>query len=451
MNRLLKAFVLSALFLGASRNSKADIIVRGADGSDGAFAPTGNVTIDLSQAISRAWDEPSPVAGRGVYDYEKWAVVFKYQSVNIPAGVTVTFKNHPSRAPVVWLVAGDVTIRGTVNIDGSPENGSNYALSEPGPGGFRGGRATVAGNLGSAGLGPGGGGFIPVSPPYAYGNGAGYAQPGGYDSSPGRPYGNPAILPLIGGSGGSGIQGIGGYGGGQGGGAGGGAILIAANGKVTVNGTISAKGGGAVGSCHWFYAGGGGSGGAIRLLANQIVTLQGSTLSAQGGADCKGDGSVGRIRIEGNGSTLGGTIVPVPSQAQVDAPPVLWATDLADAPSVRIVSVGPASVRMDPWASLDFPGADATIPDGGDQVAVIEALNVPLDWAVQLRMVPTQGTETRASAAFVSGSEVQSTWQATVPFSSGFSALQVRAYNPATAAAANADGLGTNALESGQE
>ena len=111
----------------------ADLVIPGADGSDGAFSPTQSIEIDLSQAVTGTWDQPSPQPGKGIYDPEKWAIVFKYSSVNISSGVTVTFKNHPSFAPVVWLVSGPVTISGNVYL-----NGQNYIdvpdkrLSNPG-------------------------------------------------------------------------------------------------------------------------------------------------------------------------------------------------------------------------------------------------------------------------------------------------------------------------------
>ena len=41
----------------------------------------------------------------------KWDLVFKYTSVNVAAGATVTFKNNASRALVVWLVSGNVADR----------------------------------------------------------------------------------------------------------------------------------------------------------------------------------------------------------------------------------------------------------------------------------------------------------------------------------------------------
>jgi plastocyanin len=85
------------------------------DGSDGVFAPTTDIVISLAEAVDGTWNvNNSANAGKGVYDADKWAVVFKYSSVNIPAGVTVRFLNHRSRAPVVWLVQGNVTIDGVL-------------------------------------------------------------------------------------------------------------------------------------------------------------------------------------------------------------------------------------------------------------------------------------------------------------------------------------------------
>jgi hypothetical protein len=67
--------------------------------------------------------QPSPepdAGGRNNVDYYFWKrqpagqcgghLPRTHASVNIPAGVTVTFKNHASHAPVVWLVQGGVTM-----------------------------------------------------------------------------------------------------------------------------------------------------------------------------------------------------------------------------------------------------------------------------------------------------------------------------------------------------
>ncbi len=112
--------------------------IPGANGTDGVFNPTKDVEIDLGLAAAGSWNGPNLSPTNGVYDQTKWAIIFRYSRVEIPTNVTVTFKNHFSRAPVVWLVSGDVSIRGKVDISGRPLAGK---LTEPGPGGFRGGPA----------------------------------------------------------------------------------------------------------------------------------------------------------------------------------------------------------------------------------------------------------------------------------------------------------------------
>ena len=73
------------------------------DGSDGTLDIRTNTVIDLSNATTGIWNQDNSTnPGNGVYDGSKWAVVFKYSSVNIASNVTVTFLNHPSHAPVVW-------------------------------------------------------------------------------------------------------------------------------------------------------------------------------------------------------------------------------------------------------------------------------------------------------------------------------------------------------------
>ena len=154
--RLLTCAVVAAMSMAAARAA----LNIPSDGSDGALVITANTVIDLSQAVTGNWDaNNSANAGKGIYDSSKWAVVFKYSSVTIQGGATVTFKNHASRAPVVWLVQGDVTINGTVSLDGQGHQPPPL-LAEPGPGGFRGGAGDYAvGAADAAGFGPGGGAF----------------------------------------------------------------------------------------------------------------------------------------------------------------------------------------------------------------------------------------------------------------------------------------------------
>ena len=222
------------------------------DGSDLAldvpsYSPA-TTTIDLRLATIGTWDQAG--TGHGVYDPDKWVVVFKYTSVNIASGKTVNFINHPSGAPVVWLVRDAVRIDGSVSIVGiGYQNGST---ANGGPGGFAGGRGYISeSNRGWAGLGPGGGGYTAAGA-----GGAGYAFPGA-GTVPGISYGNQRILPLFGGSGGGGRTNSS-----YGGGGGGGAILIACAGTVNIAGGVNADGGGS--------NAGGGSGGAIRIIANRV-------------------------------------------------------------------------------------------------------------------------------------------------------------------------------------
>jgi hypothetical protein len=185
------------------------------DGSDGAFTPGASLEVDLSLAADAAWD--SPGSGNGVYDGDEWAVVFKFTSVDVPSGVNVTFLNHPKRAPVVWLVQGDVNIAGLVDLSGAGQTGTANIPSESGPGGHRGGAGKPSEQIsGSGGFGPGGGGF---------GNPAGGGSHGSQaeGATAGAPYGNQEAVPLIGGSGGGSRTTTN-----SGGGAGGGAILIVA-------------------------------------------------------------------------------------------------------------------------------------------------------------------------------------------------------------------------------
>lgn len=72
------------------------------DGSDGTLNITTNTVIDLSKASYAVWNQNNSTnAGNGVYDSNKWAVVFKYSAVTIASNATVTFLNHPTHAPVV--------------------------------------------------------------------------------------------------------------------------------------------------------------------------------------------------------------------------------------------------------------------------------------------------------------------------------------------------------------
>ena len=91
--------------------------------------------------------------------------VLNYTTVNIPAGVTLTFTSSASNTPVTLLASGNVTIAGTVSVngfDGVPQSSTGPTLNVGalgGPGGFAGGNGGQRGtnDSGTTGQGPGGG------------------------------------------------------------------------------------------------------------------------------------------------------------------------------------------------------------------------------------------------------------------------------------------------------
>jgi len=401
-HRLPKLLLLGAVALTSA--ARADINVPG-DGSDGVFMPLSNVVINLDQATTGVWDQNNTTnAGVGVYDPDKWAVVFKFQSVIIPANVRVTFQNHRSRAPVVWLVQSNVTIAGTVSLDG--ENGDavsalNNVNKQGGPGGFRGGLGTISGTLDGSvknGLGP--------SDTY-------------YSSS----YGNAAILPLMGGPGSSfrmwytPSRRSGG----------GGAILIASRTAVQVDGQITAKGGDD-GAYNSNVGSNPGNSGAIKLICDEIRGA--GSFDAPNG---------GRIRIEANFQRLTNPsfadwLAPKPGD-----PPVIWPGP--DAPKARIVSIGaitgPATnaayaimpTPTEPLAPLNG-NPDLLIQTSSAVDIFVETQNFPVEGVVNVRVIPKYTDAWWTGASLVSGNYSKALWKATATLGATYTTLQVRAYVP---------------------
>lgn len=416
---MFRSFAVSAacLLTLAAAPSAAQIIIPANNlGTDGALVVTsGTRTIPLGAAPTGNWEDAGD--GRGIYDPEKWAVVFKYSSVSITAGATVNFANHPSGAPVVWLVDGDVTIAGFVNLDGKP-GGATTLFAEPGPGGFKGGAGGGNGGSATSGFGPGGG---------QRGNGGGGGSYGtrGQDSQglAGLVYGTDDIVPLIGGSGG-------GPRGNQGGGAGGGGILIVATGTIYLDfnsAGIYARGGSGQVSVP---GPGGGSGGAIRLVCDRYRTQVNSVLDARGGGGSSSQGSVnfggmGRIRIEANHNEGLIATTPPASFAAVGSVARIWPEP--SEPRIEAVSLGNQSVPADPRGVFTLGNTDIQLSDNVPAIITINAANVPVNSYVEVRVVPvTQNqTEIRTQANFISGDFASSTWRATLPISDGVAAFTV--------------------------
>ena len=415
----------------------------GSTGVDGALTPTVNTEVVL------------PPSG-----------ILNYSSINIPAGVTVTFKRNATNTPVVLLVSGNATISGILNLRGSNAAASGTAgdgvLADDGtpgiggPGGYGGGRAGRASGApnaperaGGKGLGPGGGGpglFCSYSD-WGYGlsggggggfgtNGAGsymYANYptlcAGSESSSGPTYGSAELLPLIGGSGGGGGSSRRSFIGGGGGG-GGGAILIAVSGVLTVTNTtgqILADGGAAgvtssPGCAAEDYqgAGGGGSGGAIRLVATTIagngpITANGGAAGTMCGGWNGGGGGVGRIRLEAE--TLTRTSGTNPTATSGAPGPIF----IAGLPSLKITTVAGSPVPDPPTGTADVSLPEAT---PNPVTVAFSTTGIPVGNTVKLSVTPANGAEVTAVSTALTGSTAAATASASVSLPVGVSTLQ---------------------------
>ena len=93
--------LITLIFLGMPLSSYA--YDSGSTGVDGAFNPTADIELQLS---------PSGI--------------FNFTTVNIPAGVTVTFAKNAQNTPVTLLASGDVNIAGTIDINAGIQLGKSF-------------------------------------------------------------------------------------------------------------------------------------------------------------------------------------------------------------------------------------------------------------------------------------------------------------------------------------
>ena len=390
--------LLTLLLFGAAHPTQAQTFISGSTGADGAFAPTGNLTVQV------------PAGG-----------VFNYTTVSIPANVTITYTKNARNTPITMLASGNVTINGAINISGGNGSAVSNGAGLGGVGGFDGGGGggvnafgTVT-YYGSPGDGPGGGGGGQASADgsgtiLGGGGGGGFSAPGfagahhGYDGSTatdgaGGPfYGATSLLQLIGGSGGGGggsvntlIAG--------GGGGGGGAIVIASSGAISFGNSsaIYAVGGiggnyGNINAYSGYYTeinGGGGAGGAIRLVA---TTLSGSpTISVSGGrsgidyyayGQLSGRGGNGFARFEAYTFSTFQPNVTGPFLSNL--PPT--SAMLSPAPTLTITSVGGIPAPAIPKGDFNSP-PDITLPSSATNpvAATIAAANIPVGTVITVR------------------------------------------------------------------
>ena len=252
----------------------------------------------------------------------------------------------------------------------------------------------------------------------------------------GPKYGNPSLLPLIGGSGGAGSTwdswGMAGP-------AGGGAILISASKKISIpaGSQILSLGGNGYGDAR----SGGGSGGGIRIICDR---LEGSgSLNATGGSsNYRFSSGVGRIRLERITTSGSLTITPAPSVIDLAAGNTAQLWPGADAPTAKIVSVNAVNAPADPKAAFGSYTPDVALPLVSQVEVILETVNVESASQVFVRVTPrngatvagTQKTDATEVAAVVSQTVSANPqilrWKATLPTLMGHSALQARVIRP---------------------
>ncbi|GHC55145.1 hypothetical protein [Roseibacillus persicicus] len=258
----------AALLVGLSSFAFSQEFTSGSDGSDG----------DLSLGTDSSRTLQVPEDG-----------IFNFGTVTLGARSNLYFIANRANTPIYILAEGDVNLGGRIHVSApSNMNRPQAGLGAPG-GGFAGG---TGGENPGDGLGPGGGKGGTEGSGSVYRGSGSYASRGTVAqtlTTNGEIYGNPLLIPLIGGSGGGGsTNGFGGAGGA-------GAICIASTTKIT---------------CNWnsyyqvplFYAIGGasnsgtgsGSGGAVRLVAPDV---SGTALFNLSGGNTSYAG-YGRARID---------------------------------------------------------------------------------------------------------------------------------------------------------
>ncbi len=311
--------------------------VNGGTGIDGAFAPAGPMFFSTTTKN-----------------------LFNYTSINIPAGVTI---RYTGANVLILRCQGAVTIDGTIDASGSAggtstNNTAGGAGGVGGPGAYNGGAGgTGATGGGTVGAGPGGGvpgtdgGVVggPFTDPVGGGGGGGNGTVGQSGGAPNSGLtsnasgaGGPTVTPCRGGSGGGGggndvddPSNLALNDGGGGGGGGGGFIVIAADGPITINGFVFAKGGAGGTSAGNGGGGGGGAGGLIQLLAPSVTIGATGSVAATGGAGggatmfncgCSpgGAGGDGCVLVATPSPAITGSVLPAPSINGYAVPVTSW-------------------------------------------------------------------------------------------------------------------------------
>jgi len=374
----MRAILLLAISMLAAGTPLEAAFTAGSTGADGALVfPPGDgspQTIDFDPA---GFPTPLDQDGDGVYHFT---------SVTIPANVTVRLRaDRCGYHPLYWLSSGPVLIAGTLDLSGEIPVEVPYGIltrpTIPGPGGFPGGVGEVSDlALAQPGFGPGGGQYPRASGSHATAGFLAFGFP---------PYGNPFLVPLIGGSGGAGsprdnsiqmpIPTV------LSGGAGGGAILIASDTSIVVAGEILALGGDKVdgregGVFPQVNLSGAGSGGAIRLVAPNI-SGSGKIATRRGEFDYSpAPGGDGRVRMEALEDTFSGPVLGSSRRVTLlDTTPLGLPSDYPTA-AVTVTSIGGVAVPVRPGGGFAAP--DLELDDAAPTQFEIEARHVPIGTTV---------------------------------------------------------------------
>jgi hypothetical protein len=134
--------------------------------------------------------------------------------------------------------------------------------------------------------------------------------------------------------------------------------------------------------------------------------------------------------------TNAGTIAVIPSPSTVDltagATVLLWPP--TGAPEVRVVSIGAAPAPADPRAAFGTYTPDVALPQTATTQVIVETVNVEQASQVKVRITPRDSanfTEVAATySSTVSADPLTLRWTATIPTTTGNSAVQARVIRP---------------------
>ena len=362
--------------------------------------------------------------------------ILHYTSINVPKGVTVTFKRNLANTPVYLLSQGDIAVAGTIDVSGKKGvsvqglYGFSYLGGEGGPGGSDGGSVGFYGNGDGFGPGPGhetsgsyeraaGGGASPISA----GKGGSCCGYGCGNAGGGSAYADIGMFFLHGGSGGGAANS-------RPGGGGGGVIVLASTTKITIDGSIKAVGGSAFKNSSG--GGGGGGGGAIRLASPEIGGT-GVLDSRDASVDCSscsgGCGGDGLVRIEG--FLITGDLVTNSTPGAITAIPEKgFPYPIDQRPRLKVTKVGTKSATLDKAYSHVHRQPGVKVPQGVEITIEVEASYVPLGTKVKLKLNTQGNGEVIAETVGLVGTIDKSTASAKLTIPAGMKVGVVEAWIP---------------------